>query len=66
MKIIRFRNSSEHKEMLEKIKRMKEFTEDLEECLEDAIDDAEYRDDYHKGYDDMKEGRYDYRYTRRR
>jgi hypothetical protein len=66
MKIVRFRNSGEHKEMLEKIRKMKEFTEDLEECLEDAMDDVEYRDDYHRNYDDMKEGRYDYQYSRRR
>jgi hypothetical protein len=48
MKIIKFRSSSEHKMMLSKIKKMKKFVEDLEECFEDFAeneedDDEDYR-----------------------
>lgn len=42
--IVRFRSSMEHEDLLKKVKKMKEFTQDLEECLMDAIEDSsEYR-----------------------
>jgi hypothetical protein len=47
---------------MKKVKKMKEFTEDLEECLEEAYEDEEmdYRSGYRKDYDDMEfpESRY--------
>jgi len=72
MMIIRFRSSKDHEALLHKVKKMKEFTEDIEECLEDAMydDEPEYRGmNYRKdGEDDyeMKEGRYGYRRGMRR
>lgn len=55
MMIVRFRSSMEHEDLLKKVKKMKEFTQDLEECLMDAIEDSsEYRGggSYRKYYDD--------------
>jgi len=49
MKIIRFRSNSEHEDILKKVKKMKKFASDLEECLEDMIeedDDFDYREEY--------------------
>ena len=46
MVIVRLRNKEEHKDLLKKVKKMKKFTEELEDCLEDAMyedDDEEYR-----------------------
>ena len=46
MKIIRFRSNSEHEDILKKVKKMKKFASDLEECLEDMMeedDDFDYR-----------------------
>ncbi len=48
MKIIRFRSNSEHEDILKKVKKMKKFASDLEECLEDMMeedDDFDYRED---------------------
>jgi hypothetical protein len=70
MMVIKFRSSEEHEDLLKKVKKMKKFTEDLEDCLEEAMeDDFEYRGgSYRKEYDedDMKHyermnGRYGYR-----
>ena len=65
MIVIRFRNKEEHEDILKKIKKMKKFTTELEECLEDVMeDDIEYRSgSYRKHYDDdpRMEGRYGYR-----
>lgn len=58
MVIVRFRNDEEHGDMLKKIKKMKRFTEELEDCFENAYDDD--RVSYHKDYDE-DEGRYGYR-----
>lgn len=49
MKIIKFRSNSEHEDILKKVKKMKKFASDLEECLEDMIeedDDFDYREEY--------------------
>ena len=65
--IIRFRSDSEHKDLLHKVKKMKEYTEMLEQCLEDAMyeEEPEYRGIYRKEYDEeemrMRGGRYGYR-----
>lgn len=66
MMVIKFRSSEEHEDLLKKVKKMKKFTEDLEECLEEAMeDDFEYRGgSYRKEYDEddrRMEGRYGYR-----
>ncbi len=67
MMIVRFRNKTEHSDLLKKVKKMKEFTEDLEECLKDAMedDDFEYRGNYRKEMMDeepeYRGGRYRFR-----
>lgn len=59
MIVLRFRSNVEHEDLLMKVKKMKKFTQELEECLEDAIDDgAEYRGSYRKDYDDEIDSRY--------
>lgn len=66
MMIIRFRSKEDHEDILKKVKRMKKFTAELEECLEDAMDEElEFRGkSYRKDYEDedrRMEGRYGYR-----
>ena len=70
MMIVRFRNKEDHEDILKKVKKMKKFAAELEECLEDVMDDSmEFRGgSYRKEYDedDMKHyermnGRYGYR-----
>ena len=72
MIMVKFRSSEEHKNLLKKVKKMKEFTEDLEECLEEAMEDDDFNfrgvsGGYRKNYDDddmrMEDyrGRYSYR-----
>lgn len=70
MMVIRFRSESDHKDLLHKVRKMKEYSEMLEECLEDAMHDEEpeYRGMYRREYDDddmRMEGRYGYRRYRR-
>lgn len=70
MMIVRFKSSEEHEDILKKIKKMKKFTEELEDCLEEAIEEPEYRTAYHKDRDyDEEEDRYErrgrYSYPRR-
>ena len=49
MVIVRFRNKEEHKDLLKKVKKMKEYAEMIEDCLEESIEDDDedyrYRDD---------------------
>lgn len=66
MMILRFKSEEDHEDLLKKVKKMRKFTEDLEECLEDMIDEDEvdyrggrYRE--HDREDDRLEGRYNYR-----
>ena len=72
MMVIKFRSESDHKDLLHKVKKMKDYAEMLEECLEDAMydDEPEFRrGSYRKYYDedDMRmEGRYGYRRGYRR
>ncbi len=79
MIFVRFRNSEHHSDVMKKIKKMKKFVEELEDCLEETVEreEAEYRDDRHygrhKSYDEDDEemyehssGRYGYRGGSRR
>ncbi len=65
MIVLRFRNSGEHEDLLKKIKKMKKFTEELEDCLEERIeeeDDYGFRDDRRMDEDmEFRGGRYSYR-----
>lgn len=66
MMIVRFRNKEDHEDILKKVKKMKKFAAELEECLEDVMDDnMEFRGgSYRKEYDEddrRMEGRYGYR-----
>ena len=68
MVMIKFRNSEEHEDLMKKVKKMKKFTEELEDMLEECYeeDDLDFRDSrsYRKPYDEegmRMEGRYGYR-----
>jgi hypothetical protein len=66
MVILKFRNREEHEDLLMKVKRMKKFTQELEDCLEEAFDEeVEYRNAYYRKEDeeDMhpRGSRYGYR-----
>ena len=71
MIIVKFRNASEHTDLLTKIKHMKKYISELEDCLEEAVenDDLDFRDKRRMEYDDEDEemyarrggGRYGYR-----
>ena len=64
MIVLRFRSKDDHEELLMKVKRMKKFTQDIEDCLEEAIDDAEYRRSYRKDDDDDDWDKPESRYSR--
>ena len=73
MMVIKMRSSEEHNDLLHKVKKMRKFTEELEdllnECYED--DDMEFRSgrSYRREFDDddmRMEGRYGYRRGYRR
>ena len=64
--VIKFRNSEDHSDLMHKVKKMRKFTEELEDILNDCYEDEEpeYRGSYRRMYDedDMRmEGRYGYR-----
>lgn len=69
MVLVRFKSEEDHEYLLKKVKKMKKFAEELEDCLEEAIEEGEadfrggrYRDE--DDYEDeprMKGGRYGYR-----
>ena len=70
MIMVKFRSNEEHKDLLHKVKKMKEYAEMIEECLEEAMDDDEeysYRggSNYRREMDEedmhMRGGRYSYR-----
>lgn len=71
MVVIKFRSASEHNNLLTKVKHMKKYLSELEECLEDAVenDDLDYRDRRYPEYEPDDEemyarrggGRYGYR-----
>ncbi len=69
MMMIKFRSSEEHGDLLKKVKRMRKFTEELEDMLKDCLEEEEedFRGNYRKHYDDedmRTEGRYGYRRMR--
>ena len=71
MIIVKFRNASEHTDLLTKIKHMKKYISELEDCLEEAVEqeDLEFRDRRYPEYERDDEemyarrggGRYSYR-----
>ena len=66
MMVIKFRSSEDHSDLMHKVKKMRKFTEELEDILNDCYEDdePEYRGSYRRMYDedDMRmEGRYGYR-----
>ena len=71
MIIVKFRNASEHTDLLTKIKHMKKYISDLEDCLEEAgeQEDFDFRDRRYPEYEPDDEemyarrgsGRYGYR-----
>ena len=69
MIVVRFRNKEDHEDILRKVKKMKKFTEELEECLEDVMDDEmEYRGSYRKEWDEDEmspKNRYSYKMSSR-
>lgn len=48
MLIVRFRSKEEHKDLLKKVKKMKEYAEMIEDCLEDSVEDDEEDDDAYR------------------
>ena len=71
MIMIKFRSASEHSNLLTKIKHMKKYISELEDCLEEAVEqeDLEFRDRRYPEYERADEemyasrggGRYGYR-----
>lgn len=68
MMLIRFKSEEDHEYLLKKVKKMKKFAEELEECLEEVMDEGEaefrggsYRDDDYENEPRMRGGRYGYR-----
>ena len=72
MIVVRLRDSEEHGDLMHKIKKMRKFTEELEDMLNECYEDdaPEYRGgSYRRYYDDedmRMEGRYGYRRGGRR
>ena len=71
MMVIRFRSGEDHEDLMHKVKKMRKFTEELEDILKDCYEDdePEYRGMYRREYDDddmRMEGRYGYRRGYRR
>ena len=71
MIMIKFRSSDEHSDLLKKVKHMKKYISELEDCLEEAVEqeDLEFRDRRYPEYEPDDEemyarrggGRYGYR-----
>lgn len=69
MVVLKFKSNEEHGDLLKKVKKMKKFTEELEDCLEEAMEYGEmdfrggssYRHDYDDEEEPRMEGRYGYR-----
>ena len=67
--VIRFKSNEDHYDLIKKVKKMKKFTEELEECLEDAMEgddldfrgSSSYRHEYEEEEEPKMEGRYNYR-----
>ena len=71
MMVIKFRSGEDHEDLMHKVKKMRKFTEELEDLLNECYDQetVEYRGGmYRRDYDDedmRMEGRYGYRRGRR-
>ena len=71
MIVVRFRSAEDHEALMHKVKKMRKFTEELEDLLNECYDNdtVEYRAGmYRRDYDDedmRMEGRYGYRRGRR-
>lgn len=63
MMVIKFRNKEEHGDLMKKVKRMKKFTEELEDMLDECYEDEslDFRGSYRKEYDEDEE-KHGYRY----
>lgn len=71
MIMIKFRSSDEHSDLLKKVKHMKKYISELEDCLEEAVEqeDFDFRDRRYSEYERDDEemyarrggGRYGYR-----
>lgn len=71
MIMIKFKNANEHEELLKKVKHMKHYIAELEDCLEEAVEseDLDFRNKRYLDYDRDEEemyarrggGRYGYR-----
>ena len=69
MIMVKFRSEEDHKDLLKKVKKMKEYAEMLEDCLEEAMEDDDYSyrggSSYRREMDEedmhMRGGRYSYR-----
>jgi hypothetical protein len=66
--LIRFKSEEDHEYLLKKVKKMKKFAEELEDCLKEAMEEgeADLRGDRYRDDDDYEEpinrgGRYGYR-----
>ena len=69
--MIKFRSADEHSDLLKKVKHMKKYISELEDCLEEAVEqeDLEFRDRRYPDYESDDEemyarrggGRYGYR-----
>ena len=71
MMVIKFRSGEEHSDLMHKVKKMRKFTEELEDLLNECYDEEEpeFRGGYRREYDedDMRmEGRYGYKRGYRR
>lgn len=72
MLVVKFRSSDEHEDLMKKVKKMKKFSEELEDLLEECYEegDADFRGSYRRDYDEEdsrhSEGRYGYRRGGRR
>ena len=69
--MIKFKSANEHKELLKKVKHMKRYIAELEDCLEEAVEneDLDFKNKRYLDYDRDEEemyarrggGRYGYR-----
>ena len=69
--MIKFRSADEHSDLLKKVKHMKHYIAELEDCLEEAVEneDLDFRNKRYSDYDRDEEemyarrggGRYGYR-----
>lgn len=65
MVIVRFRNKEEHKDLIKKVKKIKEYAEMIEDCITESTEDEDegYRYNYDDEYEESRIGgsRYNYR-----